>query len=257
MGVEYSHYLIPKPNAFRPSAAQLHAFIKELEIGDWIATPDSIAYKKSVAIESNYQGTETAVPWAQERLPNRRGRIRGFASIRHPLTVDWIEARLPGDMRIEFPVQHVQEIGIRYPLVCDSGLPDDAYHTIEIHSSNDYVHHCSECIDPVETKCSCGTDLGYSRGFDDDVFYSARIRTQCPSCTRPFDPSSSTVDYRDGFTGAKSRLVGGAAYRFAIVIECGKCIPAPQKAPLRVDADFMELIKLTLGTNVYQIGDFH
>lgn len=257
MGVEYRHYMIPKPNAFRPSAAQLHAFIRALESGNWIAAPNSEAYKKLAEIERKYLGSETAVPWAQERLPNRGGRIRGFASIRHPVTLDWIESLLSGEARIEFPVLHVQDIGIRYPLVCDTGIPEDAYHTIEIHSSNVYVHHCSECIDPVETKCGCGTDLEYSLDFDDDVFYDARIRTQCPTCKKPFDPSSRTVECRDGFTEQSPNLVGGAAYRFAIVIECGKCIPTSKRPPLHTDPDFIELIKITLGTEVHQVGDFH
>lgn len=257
MGVEYRHFLIPRPNTYRPTAAQLHAFIQALEHGNWIAAPGSDAHQRLAVIERSHFGPETTVPWAQERLPNSGGRIRKPATIPHPMTLEWIAARLSGEMKLEFPIPHVQEIGIRYPLVCDSGIPEDAYFTIEIHASNDYINNSSDCIDLVDAKCDCGEELLYWPDDDDDVFFASRIRSQCPSCLKLFDPIACTADFRDGFTGAKFRLAGGAICRFALVIECGKCIPTRKRQPPCVDPVLMELLKNTLGTDFYQVGDFH
>ena len=256
MGVEYRHYLIPRPNSFRPDAEQLTALITRLAADRWIAPPASEAFEKLVAIERTLYG-KVEYSWARKRLRDSGATIRGFEPISDPITPNGVQQHLAGESRVEFPLLHADRIGVQYPLVCDSGIPDDAYYEIEIHLSEDYVHQCSECIDPVPTKCQCGEDLQYWPADDEDVFYAARIRTRCPKCSRAFDPARFSVSFRDGFTGNESAIKGGAAYRFALVIDCGKCIPHPKKPPLKANPRLIELCQTVLRIEFYQVGDFY
>lgn len=256
MGVEYCHYLIPRPNSFRPTAEQLLELIGEWEKDHWIAAPGTDAFKKLVAIESRlYESPQ--YNWAQLRLPQQSRKIRMPAAIPYPITVEWLKEQLTGESRFEFPVEHADQIGLQYPLENYSGIPDDPYYEIEIHLSHDYVHHSSECIEPVPTRCRCGEELEYYPDDDADVFFASRIRTQCPKCSRAFDPSKCFVSCRDGFTGDWSELQGGAAYRFAIVIDCGKCFPRPFEPPLVVSPRLLDLCQRVLKTDFYQVGDFY
>jgi len=52
MGIEYCHYLIPRPNNFRPSAQQLATLIESLIEDCWIAAPGSAALKKMAIIDA-------------------------------------------------------------------------------------------------------------------------------------------------------------------------------------------------------------
>ena len=108
MGVEYCHYLIPRPNSFRPSADQLANFVETLANEKWIAVPGSEVFKKMAAID----GTSLAdaeETWAQIWLPS------GFAaaSVPYPLTSQWFQTRFGEDLRLGFPVEHADAIGVR------------------------------------------------------------------------------------------------------------------------------------------------
>src|SRR2546425_8952505 len=67
MGVEYCHYLIPRPNSFRPSAEQLAGLVEAWAKDHWIAAPGADALKKMALIdEMPYE--EAAEIWAHIRL---------------------------------------------------------------------------------------------------------------------------------------------------------------------------------------------
>jgi hypothetical protein len=250
MGVEYCHYLIPRPNSFRPSSDQLAAFVDSLMNEKWIAAPGSDAFKKMAAIDgmSLANAEET---WARIWLPS------GFtaASVPYPLTSQWFQSRLAEDVRIGFPVEHADAIGVTYPLFSDSGLPNDPYYEIEVHLCNEYVHHSSELIKEVEGKCSCGASLEYCP--DNEIFPGSRFKTQCPECSTVFDPSGIAVEVRDGWTGARSIVPGGAIYRFAVAVDCGKCIPVRKRDPIKANREFVNLCERIFSQKFYEVGDIY
>lgn len=248
MGVEYCHYLIPRPNSFRPSAEQLAGLVEAWSMDHWIAAPDSDALKK-MALINGIPYEEAADIWAHIRLSP------GFASVPRSLTPEWFREQMAGDLKLEFPVDHGDQIGLQYPLISDSGPPHDPYYEIQIHLSGEYVQHASELIGSEEIVCACGESLEFAA--DPDVFYASRIRIQCPRCSAVFDPSSVRVMVRDGWTGEKSWVSGGTIYRFAIVIDCGKCIPERKDAPIRANAALVELCQKVLGHEFYGVGDLY
>jgi hypothetical protein len=121
--------------------------------------------------------------------------------------------------------------------------------------SGEYVQHVSELIDPINATCECGEDLEYYP--EDDIFYSSRIRNPCPQCARPFDPSAIEVVVRDGWTGDESQVRGGAIYRFAITIDCHKCIPERKSVPIRANPAFIELCERQFGESFYEVADVY
>jgi hypothetical protein len=248
MGVEYRHYLIPRPNSFQPSAAQLAALVESLANLNWIAVPGSDALRKMALIdEMSYE--DAADGWAHIRLSP------GFASVPRSLSPDWFQVETSGDLRLGFPVNHADRVGLHYPLINDSGPPDDPYYEIELHLSRDYVHHVSELIEPAPTVCACGEPLEYRAAHD--VFYASRIRMQCTRCSTRFDPSSIQVVVRDGWTGDKSLVNGGTIYRFAVVIDCGKCIPQRRHAPISANPSLVDLCQRVLSHEFYEVGDIY
>jgi hypothetical protein len=250
MGVEYRHYLIPRPNSFRPNGRQLAVLVESLAKDNWIAAPGSDALRQMALLDEIAQD-EADDGWA------RMWRRPGFASVPHSLTPEWFEAQTSCDLRLGFPVNHGDRIGLRYPLVNDAGPPEDPYYEIELHSSHDYVHHVSELIEPAPTVCACGEPLEYYPDLDHDVFYASRIKMQCPRCSAPFDPSSINVVVRDGWTGDKSLVRGGTIYRFAVVIDCGKCIPERKCIPIKANPRLVDLCQRVTGHRFYEIGDIY
>jgi hypothetical protein len=246
MGVEYCHYLIPRPNSFRPNGRQMAVLVESLAKDNWIAAPDSDALRQ-MALLDGMPYEEGADSWAHIRLSP------GFTSVPRSLTPEWFQIQTAGDLRLGFPVNHGDQIGLRYPLINDAGPPDDPYYEIELHLSRDYVHHVSELIEPAPTVCACGEPLAYE--VDHDVFYAARIRMQCPRCSATFDPSSIRVVVRDGWTADKSFVEGGTIYRFAVVIDCGKCIPERRHVPIRANPSLVDLCQRAVGHRFYEVGD--
>jgi hypothetical protein len=154
------------------------------------------------------------------------------------LSPSWFQEKLTADMRLQFPVQHCDQIGLTYPLVNDGPPPEDPYYEVEVHASRDYVYHMSELIQPADATCECGECLEYHQK-EPEVFYAARIKTACPTCRKVFDPSSLPVTVRDGWTGENSIVLGGAIY------------------PITANKALVELCQEILGCELYEVGDIY
>jgi hypothetical protein len=214
MGVEDKHYLIPRPNSFRPEPELFLSFIERLQTEGWLWRPalprDCVTIKTPPAIQG--------------------GRYRSRQAVPVPFELPWLRETMKSDFELRFDIQGFgfDDHPARYPFVNKSpGSREDTYYEIEIHSSVDYLYHTSELIDPFKTTaCKCGMQLEYDPGHEEDIFYSSRLKTRCPSCQRPFDPSDLEARYRNGWTGESSEPIkGGTTYLFAVVVDCSKCIP--------------------------------
>ena len=72
-----------------------------------------------------------------------------------------------------------------------------------------------------------------------------------------FDPSLIQVVVRDAWTGKKSLVIGGAMYRFAVVIDCGKCIPERGPSAIKANPLFLKLCERVMGHEFYEVGDIY
>jgi hypothetical protein len=175
-----------------------------------------------------------------------------------------LEEMLKNDFELRFDVDGFgfDDQPARYPFVNKSPLSrEETYYAIKIHSSLAYLYHMSEIIDPFETTaCQCGVELEYHLVDGEDIFYTTRLRTVCPGCQRLFDPSNLEAPYRSGFTGKyDAPIKGGVTYLFAVIVDCGKCIPADwdRDQEISIRPELKELCERHFSTPFYDVGDFY
>ena len=72
--------------------------------------------------------------------------------------------------------------------------------------------------------CQCGHKLAHEK--PRDVFSPCHhFPLRCPTCDTLVDPQDRLFHVRSGYTGDQSSVPGGAVFRFAVEIDCGKCFP--------------------------------
>jgi hypothetical protein len=145
---------------------------------------------------------------------------------------------------------------LRYPFV---GALDDyphRYYDVEVVERDDLVYYTGQCIDPFDdTTCECGADLEH---YDEQAtsWIDLFLRATCPECGRAVDPSAWPAIVRDGMTGEEREVPGGAAFRFALVIDCGKSLPS-QSGPVALDPELLAACRRALGTELYEVSDYY
>ncbi len=193
------------------------------------------------------------------RVPMRlRG---GYRKVPFPLTTQWLEDRIGQDLLLIWPVVILAGSDLKYSLEPFDIDPREIYYEFQIHLCLDYVYHTSEIIEPFEDnqlKCSCGNPLAYWPKKSPDVFYNGRINFECPQCKARFDTSNLETNVRDGWTNELSKIKGGTTYRFAVVIDCGKCFPRDQRFwPLKIKPELNKLCQKVFNCSFYEVGDFY
>lgn len=250
MGVEYRYYLIPRDNTYRPSPEAVGRLIEAWRDSKFAVRPGSPEHTALDYESGSINYAHAATTGAS--LHTSQG-WRGFS--------DTDIGRVGnGELVLQWPVTRTVEREVRHPL----GLIDEedgVYFDLELHFSDDFVEVCSEVIDPMDTGCSeCDEPLGYSLDVGKpDVFRSSRIRRTCPKCKTEFRPQDRTATYHDGMTCDESDLQGGATYRFAIVIDCGKCWQTETSGDVAPAAteEFVSVSSKALGIPLYGVGDFY
>jgi hypothetical protein len=128
-------------------------------------------------------------------------------------------------------------------------------YSLELHRASDYVYPTSETIDPVPTRCVCGEELAFQWDTDEVVpafEASSGIFAECEACSRTFDPAKGSANVENPFDGTRESIRGGAAYRFALKVDCGRCFafdPALCFAP-----ELVALVEEEFGRDFLQIG---
>ncbi|WP_161968008.1 hypothetical protein [Fimbriiglobus ruber] len=251
MGVEYRCFLIPRPNTFRPHPDAAFALVTALRDDGWLLGPEHPAL--------------ALLPFKQSRLyPSARkhgyfaltvGRRDSFAA---PLP-EMFDEYADRDLMMVWPVESLATSGLRYPLdplpFDDPADAADCYYEVQFHFGRDFIYHTSEGIDPFKPSplCSRGHTVECEPESDNDPFYSARLAARCPQCGAAFDPTQLVATGRDGRTGAAMRVRGGATYRFAVVVDCGKFFGRRQ---LRFHPRLKSLVERTLGVETYEYAEF-
>jgi len=247
MGVESKFYVLPDTSGYRPDPRNVSELVKALRAAGFICDPNSPAF-----VASAHQAGSLNSPADWEGFSWRLGRdeVAGSLSALELFLTDHRES----DVLVRWPNKDLHLSGLKYPLSVSPG-PDEVYHDIEMHLAADTVYHTSEIIDPfTDIRCSCGAAIQEFEPSGNDPFYSSRLPNHCPECHRQVNYATLPVTIRDGWTGVESKAVGGTAYRFAIVVDCGKCWPDGEAD---VVAEFLGVIERTVQIKTRVFRDFY
>jgi len=158
-------------------------------------------------------------------------------------------------------VENLQASGLRYPLEPLPEPGDETYYDIEIHVAPDYVYHWSELIMTFDEEpvCSCGTSAVFElpKGQRQVFFAEERIRRKCEKCGEKVNLDKTKAVVRDAWTSRKSRLRGGAAYRFALLVDCGKCLPDSEGGEISASQEMVGTIEDTLQQRFVGVPDWY
>ena len=249
MGVEYRRYLLPRPNFFRPTPEALANLVDALRQERWILAPSAPERATlPFATMTYYAHARNTGFYVRQDETYESGPAENLGA--------FLAARKNTDLLLAWPVESLAASGLRYPLESPPSDGEDVYFEIQLHLSRDYAYHCSEVVDPFDEPpvCACGTNLEYQPDYEQDPFGAARISAECPECGAPFNPTKLPCTVRDPWTGDEQTLPGGLTYRFAVVIDCGKCFG---EAGMSFAADLKHLVESTLGVATYEVEDVY
>jgi hypothetical protein len=258
---DYAHYLIPRDNTFRATGAQITALASAWLEGGYIAQPASDSLQRldfSKTAWSKVAAATGAVMMTQQTA---------FAACPVPPDAPTFQRLKGRDFRLAWPLHTVWSAGLKYPLDRMPKTPRGEQGpslTLEVHSLNDYVYLMSDLLQPFPSdtpatapvNCTVsGTNLHFTADRPDNIYdlMGSRIKHTCPTCQTPFRPQERSVTIRDGWTGQKREQPGGAAYRFAIVIDCGASVP--ELGPPKAVPEFLSLCEVAIGQPLYQVGN--
>jgi hypothetical protein len=259
MGVEYERWLIAKGSIFSPSSAAVAKLVERLRKERWIVAPGSPELGR---LRFRGRSTELAAATggcAVQTVENRFGRdlaarLAASTGAQPPaLTTEWLDDPDREELRLVWPVEADEPLALRYPL---TGRPPGSVHyALEVHRAHDYVYPVREGIGPLPSVCACGEELAFDWDEDDVVpafAASTGIFAECEACSRTFDPSRGTAEVRSPFDGTREEVRGGAAYRFALKVDCGKSFV--RDAQLRFDPELVALVEDEFGRAFFEIG---
>jgi hypothetical protein len=249
MGVEYRRYLIPRSNSFLPDAAVVAELVNALRRERWLIDPSS---QHLAAMPFRMNRRHAYAKAAGYFCETAAGCIAGTADI-----ASHVAGLGQSGLLLGWPVETLAAGSLRYPLLPVPYTLSDAekcYCRLELHLCPDYLYHLSEAIEPFEQSptCRCGAELTYE--VDAEPFFDMRIVHTCAVCGTVFDPTHLLCVGRDGWTGEGFPLPGGATYRFALVVECGKSFG---NSAMSFHPDLKGLVEGVLQRSMYEVADFY
>jgi hypothetical protein len=277
VGVEYQHFIVPADRSWAPDAVGLAGLVDRLRTERWVLEPGhpsfAAQFRGGVIPEHRSTGGHALLP--RRAAGARRLRDADIAvPLPVPLPASWIAERrhpasadaLDDEMALVFPVEVPDDafadfdaMGVRYPFTF--GSDQALYHTLQIHLARDYVHHCSESLDRVDTDCRCGQSLSYDAeavpSFVPAIRSGGRVRASCVRCGAAFEPRGHIAAYQPGFEGQRaSQLDGGGLYRCAIIVDCGKGWPR-NRGPLVLSPEFRACVEVAFGQPIVDFGELY
>jgi hypothetical protein len=232
MGIEVQRYLIPRPNTFRPDLDAVLALVEALRAGGWMPLADTCDYARVAEARGSVPGAPTML-------------VRNHAE---------------SDLLLGWSLGPLSTSTLRLPLdpppFDDPRTGTDWYYDLQLHLGREFVYLTSETIDPFDPppRCTRGHALELESEFGDRPFFAPRLATRCATCGETFDPTRLLATGRDGWTGDPVQLQGGATYRFAIMIDCGKYFPGVKR--MSFHPEFKALVEDTLANPFYEIENF-
>jgi hypothetical protein len=247
MGVESKFYILPETSHYRPEPSKVRQLIQALRTSGFLCDPKSPTFTESAhrgySANSDFEGFH----WKLRSGPEKSS---GSLDSLERLLADHPES----DVLVEWPNSDLKLSGLKYPLTIVPGA-QGVYYEVEIHLTEQTVYCTSEIIDPFnEITCRCGSETGQFEPSENSPIYDPRLPNHCPSCQTLMNYATFPMIVRDGWTGDESDAVGGVTYRFAIIVDCGKCWPESEAT---VTPEFLAIVEKALGITTRVFRDFY
>lgn len=198
----------------------------------------------------------TLFPWITKREPSTTYmQLPKFAVSPNHIDADFITARLDDSgLLLQYSMRHLDRDNIKYPLARLDYERDATYYDLQFWLSADFVCITSETLEGyADSHCNCGHNLAHEK--PRDVFSPCdHFPLHCPRCESPFDPQDYSFRVRSGYTDDETNIAGGAVFRFAIEIDCGKCFP---KSTVEFSSEFRALCSEVLQCDFIEIENVH
>jgi hypothetical protein len=233
MSGNYQRWLIAKGNNLSPGPAAIVKLVDRLRKEKWI--PESGGH--AVCTVDKADAAKATV-----KLPAE-------------ITADWIAgAPEREEMRLVWTVEGDAAKDLEYPL---SMKPEGKVaYSIEIHRAPEFVYPVADNIEMIDTTCNCDEDLAFDWDEDEVVpafKSSVGIFAECEECSRTFDPAKELATITNAFDEDDDEdIQGGAAYRFALKVDCGKSFV--EDAKLGFAKALVTLFEEEFGRSTYEVG---
>jgi hypothetical protein len=258
MGVEYARWLVAKGSYFMPEAPSIVKFVEALRAERWIVDPATPELGKLRFEGLRAEHAKATGGYAVRTVENTFGddlRNKLAASTEATpvaLSKEWLDDPEREELRLVWPVVGGAS-SLRYPLSLEPG--SNTSYTLEVHRALEYVHPVAENLESIATLCACGEDLAFE--WDDEELVpafadSTGIFAECEECSRTFDPTKGTALLANPFDQTGEEVRGGAAYRFALKIDCGKSFVADPR--LTFAPELVALVEKQFGRSFHEFG---
>jgi len=246
-----------------PAAESVAKLVAKLREEGWIADPAKPEFQNvrfwprkadSFAQKTGGYAVRTVVnQWGKDLAARTVGSTEEL-----PVAIDkeWLSDPDREEVRLVWPVMASGALPVKYPL---THRPDgEVSWQLELHRAPEYVYPISDNIDALDTECSCGEDQEFE--WDEaEVVPAFRASTgifaECEECSRTFDPAKRTATIENPFDKSKEDVPGGAAYRFALKVDCGKCFV--EDARLAFAPPLVALLEKEFGRSFYEVGSLY
>jgi hypothetical protein len=219
----YRRWLIARGNQFLPGTDAVVKLVDKLRAEGWI--------RSGYALTTVDAGSEP-----REALPDAVTKAWLDRPDREEIRLVW-----PGEGDARYPLTRRPEGGARW--------------TLEVHRAPEYVYPVAKDIGPIDTMCRCGEDQAFE--WDPEEVTAAfeasnGIFAECEECSRTFEFATRIAKVRNSFDGTERELPGGAAYRFALVVDCGDAFVADPG--LALDPELVKLVETHFGREFFEVG---
>jgi hypothetical protein len=264
MSDEYERWLISRQSTFSPSADAIVKLIAKLREEKWLVTPGAPELARMAWKGAREPFGPKTGAYAIKRVENTFGEGRDAIQARLaastesvPATLDaeWLKHPSREDLNLVFWVSTESPL-LKYPL---TRRPDGPVsYKLELHRAHDFVYPVSDAIDDLDTECRCGNELAFD--WDPDEWVNpfgatGGIFTECDECSRSFDPTKLTAAVRNPWGGTEKEVRGGAAYRFALKIDCQSRFVADPT--LAFAPELVALLEKEFGRDFYEVGSLY
>jgi hypothetical protein len=241
------YYIVPEISGLRPDPATVCRLIGALRSAGFLCDPESAGFAASAhGVISLASGPDEEGFWWQTHASAKK----------HGGSLDTLEDTLSDlkemDVLITWPNSDLHLSGLKYPLSMIPG-PSGVYYNIEFHLAAETVYHVSEIVDAFDKICCpCGASIKPFNALGRELFYDQRLPNHCPACQSVLNYATLPATVRNPWNGAKSSVLGGLSYRFAVMVDCGSYYPGLDAV---VTPAFLSVLEDILGLKTRVIQD--
>ena len=238
MGVEYERWLLAKGAVFSPSAAAVATLVEKLRKERWI--PEAAGARRA------HRGQRLR----QRRREEARGEHRGAAEGPHRAR-GWTIPRARSCASCG-PSRATRREVPAHAAPGRRGLPTPSSSTARPSTCTRSSETIESAADDVRRAARTSASSGTRTRSCPRSAPRGGIFAECEACSRTFDPGKRAAAITNPFDGESEQVMGGAAYRFALKVDCGKCFVGD--AALAFQRELVALVEGEFGRDFFEVG---